>query len=136
MKNIKSLLFLIIGLFLLLSGILYLVIKQIPPSEIIIKSQSDSPSVISQPAPNDTRTAQGTLVRINNNILSVQISGASVQHFIVSKTFDFQQLVSGTPQRGDAKTVPAAYSDLQTGQQVLVIAEKNSNYARSVYILQ
>ena len=136
MKNIKSLLFLIIGLFLLLSGILYLVIKQIPPSEIIIKSQSDSPSVISQPAPNDTRTAQGTLVRINNNILSVQISGASVQHFIVSKTFDFQQLVSGTPQRGDAKTVPAAYSDLKTGQQILVIAEKNSNYARSVYILQ
>ena len=130
----------------MLSGILYLVIKQIPPSEIIIKSfsfekvsdtaQNESSPVISQPAPNDTRTAQGTLVRINNNILSVQISGASVQHFIVSKTFDFQQLVSGTPQRGDARSVPATYSDLKTGQQILVIAEKDSNYARSVYILQ
>lgn len=130
----------------MLSGILYLVVKQISPVEIIIKSfspaQVSSPKLdepasnISKPAPNETRTAQGTLVRLNNNILSVQASSASVQHFIVSKTFDFQRLVSGTPERGDAKTVPAAYSDLKTGQQVLVIAEKDSNYARSVYILQ
>lgn len=147
LKLKSSILFTIIGVLLTVSGLVYIALNPASPAKSLLKldkifSKQDgqqgalsAKEIISTPVPVAIRTVRGIVVRINDNILSVKDS-QEVRNFIITKTFDFQQLSSGSVEGGDAKTIPISVSSIKLNQEVLVIAEKDTNYARAVYIIK
>lgn len=94
-----------------------------------------TPTSISKPAPVTITTARGTITELKKSELTIKFQD-TLQVFSISGTKDFQKLVSGTVEAGDAKTVPASINELKVGQEILIIHNIGSTSARSVYIIK
>ncbi len=92
-------------------------------------------SAISKPVPVVTRTLRGTAASVNQNSLSLTVSGKT-EVLNLATTNDVYKLTGGTIEGGNAKTQPAKVSDIKAGQELLVIADKNSPNVQRVVILK
>ena len=92
------------------------------------------PKSISKPVPVTTILAKGVLTAINGTNIVVTVYGQP-QTFSIAGTRDFQRVISGTIRNGDAKVDLSSASALKVGQEVLIIADKGSTQAKTVYIL-
>lgn len=93
------------------------------------------PKSISRQVPVTKTVAKGVLTAISGTDVTVTVYGKP-QTFSIAKTRDFQQVVSGNTEAGDAKVVLTTMSVLKVGQEVLIIADKDSAEAKTVYILR
>ena len=120
--------YMIFGLILILSGIFFFISTGFKPLQFLSRSS------ISKPAEREIKSVTGTIVKLSNTVLSIQ-TNEGVKNYIITKTFDFQKLIEGNIQKGNAKTIPVSFDSLKLNQQVLVLSEKNSNHAISIYIV-
>ncbi len=95
-----------------------------------------TPTHVSKPVPLQLISELGEITKISDNRIYIKNIQGKVNYFYVSKTFDLHKLVSGTLAGGDAKTEPIKFEDLTVGQKVLLTAEANTNFARSIYVVK
>lgn len=93
------------------------------------------PKSISKPVPVTAIIARGILTTINGVNITITVYGQP-QTFSLTGTKDFQQVISGTIGKGDAKVGLSSVVALKVGQEVLIIADKGSAQAKTVYILK
>lgn len=104
-----------------------------PPSHAI-----SAPINISTPTTPTIKTTRGIIASIvwDNLTISVASSSASA-NFSLTQTRDFQRAISGSLESDDLVASPSAKAQLQAGQEVLVIWDKNATQsAKAVYILR
>lgn len=101
------------------------------PLQAIVPTSVITPTFI----PVKLQTTRGIITKILNNSLTIK-TGTNSATFDISKTKDFQKLVSGTLAGGDAKTATSSAKDLKAGQEVLVITINESVNAASVHIIK
>lgn len=107
------------------------------PSTVAMPTQSSgpTPTPISKPVPVVTRTLQGVATTVNKNTLVLTTSGKS-ETLNLSSINDVYRLTGGTIDGGNAKTEPAKVTDVKAGQELWVIADKNSPNVQRIVILK
>lgn len=117
---------------LLLGGIFYINSKKSSPKPI----QVEKPAFTPTPQPSiKISTNRGIITAIDDQNISIK-AGTNTATFSLKQAKDIQKVTSGTLESGKVKTAPAKLSDLKVGQEVLIVAEKDSTIARSILIIK
>lgn len=103
---------------------------QVKPNEV-----KPTATPISHPVPVTTRVLRGTITTVSGSNISVSVSG-KVESLSLATINDVYRLTGGTIEGGDAKTTPAKVADIKAGQEVLVIADKDSPAVQRVVIIK
>jgi len=104
-------------------------------STLFPKPESRAEADISTPAEVKIRLTRGIITGISGSGLLINTATGSA-NFSISTTNDFQRLLSGTLEGGDAVTATSSAQQLQPNQEVLIITDKLTNQVLAVYILR
>lgn len=102
-----------------------------------VKTTESKPTLtpISKPVPVTIRVLRGTITAVSGSNISVSTNG-KVENLSIASINDVYRLTGGTIEGGDAKTAPATVADIKTGQEALIIVDKNSPAVQRVVIIK
>lgn len=104
-----------------------------PATNNLKPTKTPIPTPISKPVPVETKTLTGTVLSVAPPKLSAKTTTGD-QAFTFSKYSEIYKLTGGTLAGGDAKTALVTAADIQAGQEVLIITDKNSNNIQRIVI--
>lgn len=148
--NVRLLIIIIALTVTSLLGIFYFSSRKTPPettappatetpkaTETKKPEQSPTPTStsISKPVPVTTRTLRGTVTAVSDASISINSQG-KVENFSLEGVNDIFRLTGGSLEGGDAKTAQAPLKDIKIGQEVLVIADKDSPAVQRLVIIK
>lgn len=93
------------------------------------------PKSISKQVPVTRTVVRGILTTISGTDITVDAYGKP-QSFSVAGTRNFQRVISGNIGKNDTRVGLASISELKVGQEILIIVDKDSIQAKTVYILR
>lgn len=94
-----------------------------------------TPTPISHNVPVTTRTLRGTITAVSGSSITLSWEG-KVENLSLASIDDVYRLTEGTIEGGDAKTTPAKVEDIRSGQEVLVIVDKDSPQVQRLVIIK
>ena len=105
------------------------------PATTAQKTLTPTPTRDVTPVPVTIRTGRGKIVAVNATSVSVQ-AGTKTEVYTLNTKTEIYKLTGGTLEGGNAQTALVTAANLAVGQEVMVIADKNSPTVQRIVIVK
>lgn len=106
-----------------------------PPASSSAKPILTSPPDIPTAVPVVPETGRGKVVSVNTSRLVLDVNGTT-KEYSLSGVQDIQRVTSGSLEGGGLKTTRVSPQDLQVGQELYIIVDKNTGKIVSILIVK